>query len=104
MTKDEKLWLNRISRVGCIVCRKLGYATDGQEVAIHHLRDEVGMSQRAVEFDTIPLCPLHHQTGGYGVAIHAGQQRWEELYGTERELLLLVQVLVKDKLEKGELT
>jgi hypothetical protein len=104
MTKKEKLWLSRICRIGCIVCRKLGYETDGQEVSVHHLRDCVGLSQRANDLDAIPLCPLHHQNGGYGVAIHAGQKAWEGKFGTERELLNEVQSIVADKLAKGELT
>ena len=35
----------------------------------------------------IPLCPMHHQHGGYGVALHAGQKTFEKKYGTESELL-----------------
>lgn len=103
MNKEEKLWLDRISRIGCIVCRNLDYPADGQEVAIHHLRAGMGVGMRAKDLDSIPLCPLHHQLGGYGVAIHAGQKYWEELYGTELELLSQVQSIVKDKVEKGEL-
>lgn len=104
MTKKEKLWLDRISRIGCIACRKQGYVTEGQEVSIHHLRDCVGLSQRAGDLDTIPLCHLHHQNGGYGIALHAGQKQWEEIFGSERELLKEVQDIVRDKLERGELT
>lgn len=42
---------------------------------------------KASDFETIPLCNPHHTTGGYGVAIHAGQQAWEVRYGTEVEHL-----------------
>jgi hypothetical protein len=36
----------------------------------------------------IPLCPTHHQHGGYGVAIHAGKKAFEAAVGmTEVELL-----------------
>jgi hypothetical protein len=35
----------------------------------------------------IPLCPMHHQHGGWGVALHAGQKEFEKRYGTEEELL-----------------
>lgn len=103
MTSEVKLWLGRISRIGCIVCRNLGYETDGQEVSVHHLRDCVGLSQRANDLDTIPLCPPHHQVGGYGVAIHAGKQAWEANFGTERELLEQVRAIVSEKVERGEL-
>ena len=43
--------------------------------------------KRASDYLTIPLCPEHHQNGGKGVAIHAGQQAFEALYGSELDLL-----------------
>lgn len=85
MTKAEKLHLNRVASLGCIVCDNQGYPDSPAE--IHHIRAGQGMSQRASNYDTIPLCPTHHRLGGYGVAIHAGQQEWESIHGTERELL-----------------
>lgn len=33
---------------------------------------------------------MHHRTGGYGVAIHAGQKTWEKRYGTQRDLLTAI--------------
>lgn len=76
---------DRVAAMGCIVCRNLG---QGQTpAAIHHIRAGQGMAQRADDFLVIPLCPLHHQLGGQGVAIHAGQKQWESLYGTEMDLL-----------------
>lgn len=30
---------------------------------------------------------MHHQTGGYGIALHAGRAEWERRYGTQFELL-----------------
>jgi hypothetical protein len=39
--------------------------------------------------NVIPLCGVHHQTGGYGVALHAGRARWELHYGTEEGLRLM---------------
>lgn len=46
-----------------------------------------GMSQRASNYLVIPLCPSHHTDGGKGVAIHAGQQSFEAIYGSELDLL-----------------
>lgn len=92
MTKAEKLHLSRVAALGCIVCRnEYGQHTPA---AIHHIRAGQGMSQRAGHFEVIPLCSLHHQNGGHGVAIHAGQRTWESLYGTERELLIQVRSLL----------
>jgi hypothetical protein len=45
------------------------------------------MAQKAGFNEAIPLCPNHHQNGGYGVALHAGQKEFEARYGTELELL-----------------
>lgn len=94
MTKAEKLHLSRVAGLGCIVCRnQYGQRTPA---AIHHIRAGQGLGQRASNFEVIPLCSLHHQNGGYGVAIHAGQKKWESLHGTELELLAQVRRLLND--------
>ena len=78
-TAKEKAHLSRVAALGCIVC--------GAQAQVHHIRAGRGMALRASHYDTIPLCPPHHTTGGYGVAIHSGQKEFEKRYGTERELL-----------------
>lgn len=78
-------YLGAVASLGCIVCRNLGYGETPANV--HHIRLGQGMAQRASDYLTIPLCHEHHQHGGPGVAIHAGQEQWEALYGTELELL-----------------
>lgn len=85
MNKAERAHLDKVARIGCIVCIRLGYGESPAE--IHHPRKGAGMGQRASHYDAIPLCPSHHRTGGYGVAIHAGQKEWERKFGTELELL-----------------
>ena len=46
------------------------------------------MGRKASDFESIPLCPIHHQYGGHGhLAVHKGLASWEHRYGTERELL-----------------
>jgi len=92
MTKQERIHLDRVARLGCIVCRDLGY--DDSPAEIHHPRALAGMGQRASHYDAIGLCPAHHRTGGYGVAIHAGQKAWEAKFGTELELLEKVRALL----------
>lgn len=93
MTKQERAHLDRVARLGCCVCRGLGY--DDSPAEIHHPRALAGMGQRASHFDAIPLCPTHHRTGGHGVAIHAGQKAWEANFGTELELLEQTRELIK---------
>ena len=95
MKKADKDYLSRVANLGCIVCRNLGFGIAPAEyVAIHHIRDGQGMSQKAPHTETLPLCAAHHQNGGRGVALHAGQKTWERLYGTERELLEQVRELL----------
>jgi hypothetical protein len=74
----------RVAELGCIVegC--------GAAAMLHHPRFCVGMGQRSSDWLVIPLCSAHHQHGGYGTAIHAGQQCFEQNHGTEAELLAKV--------------
>ncbi|MEF3110544.1 Ref family recombination enhancement nuclease [Raoultella sp. WB_B2P2-3] len=88
MTKAERIYLSRVSALGCIVCRNLCLGDTPAE--IHHIRTGQGTSQRADHYKTIPLCHIHHRTGGYAVAFHAGRRIWESKFGTEAELLLQV--------------
>lgn len=85
MRKAESDYLNKVAESGCVVCRNLGHGETPAQ--IHHIRAGQGAAQRADNFSVLPLCHWHHQNGGYEVAFHAGQKRWEELFGTEQELL-----------------
>jgi hypothetical protein len=79
MKQAEKAYLEAVADLGCIICRS--------PASIHHIRAGQGMAQRASNYLIIPLCGDHHQHGGPGVAIHAGQRQWEALYGSEMDLL-----------------
>lgn len=83
--KAESDHLGRVAELCCIACQRIGY--DDTPAEIHHIRTGQGISQRASDYDTIPLCHHHHRTGGYGNAIHAGKAAFESRYGTETELL-----------------
>jgi hypothetical protein len=84
MNKTEKAYLHAVASLGCVVCREAGYNTPA---VIHHIRAGQGMSQRAGNALVIPLCPEHHNQGGHGIAIHSGQRTFEQMWGTEHELL-----------------
>jgi hypothetical protein len=84
-TMTEQRWLSDVASLGCVICRNAGYGESPAEV--HHVRHGVGVGRRASHFDTIPLCPAHHRTGGYGVAFHAGKEAFELAFGTELALL-----------------
>lgn len=83
--KAEKQHMARVAALGCVVCRNLSLGLTPAE--LHHPREKAGAGQRASHFDVIPLCALHHRTGGYGVALHAGQKEFERNYGVEADLL-----------------
>ena len=81
-TKAEKAHMTAVAALGCVVCRRdLGvYSPCG----IHHTD---GKTKPGAHMLVLPLCSAHHQTGGYGVAFHAGKAEWEKRYGTQQELL-----------------
>ena len=58
-TKAEREHMARVASLPCACCGQYG-------VQVHHIRDGHGMSQRASNFLTVPLCPECH-TGQYGV-------------------------------------
>ena len=92
MSKRDKKRLDQLSELGCVVCRVFHKVYSPP--AIHHLRSGVGMGQRSGDDRAIPLCPNHHQYGGYGVALHAGQKQFEHNYATEDELLEMTNTLL----------
>lgn len=86
MGASERRHLRRVAALGCIVC--------GSTAIAHHIRtgESSGTALKSSDYETIPLCNPHHTTGGYGVAIHAGQEEWERRYGTEINFLEQVRV------------
>ena len=80
-TKDEKNYMARVARLGCILCSTvLGYEDSPAE--IHHIR-RAGV--RATS-PIIPLCPAHHR-GNDG--IHGlGRKGFERKWNVTEETLL----------------
>jgi len=78
-TKEEKEHLSAVAELGCLICQ--------MPAEVHHILEGRGGGKRDNHFDVIPLCPKHHRTGGWGVAIHAGKKTWQAKYGSERALL-----------------
>lgn len=79
MSAESKRHMGRIAQMPCALCGVSG-------VHVHHIRTGIGMGRRASDFDTLPLCPEHHQgmTGIHGM----GRKAWERHHGiTELELL-----------------
>ena len=76
-----RAYKNLVADLGCAVhgC--------GKQAMLHHPRFAAGAGQKSSDWLVIPLCSDHHQHGGHGVAIHAGQTTFERLYGTEEKML-----------------
>ena len=91
MKAKERAHLGKVAALNCIVCRNLGHGETPPE--IHHIGNGT-MGKRNNNYNTIPLCHIHHRTGGYGVAVHAGRKEWEKNFGTEQELLEQVKGLL----------
>ena len=82
-TKDEKNYMARVARLGCILCSTvLGY--EGSPAEIHHIR-RAGV--RATS-PIIPLCPEHHRgnNGVHGMGRKAFERKWQ----TTSEVCVLI--------------
>jgi hypothetical protein len=55
----ESDYMARVAAIGCVLCRHLGLGPSPAE--IHHVKEGQGLSQRAPNWLTIPLCPEHHR-------------------------------------------
>lgn len=60
MTSAEKRHLTKVASMYCVLCAALGQRNHAP-VQVHHIREGQGMSQRASNFLTIPLCQDCHQ-------------------------------------------
>jgi hypothetical protein len=93
-TAEERRWMDAVGELGCIACKKLGMYQP--RVSIHHIE---GRTKEGAHFKTLPLCYLHHQGGdstGQYVSVHPWKRRFEEMFGTQEELLAECQILVKE--------
>lgn len=75
--------LAEVASLGCCVC--------GAPAEVHHLigpGSGHGMGMKSKH--AIPLCPRHHNKGGFRESIHAGVESWEEEHGSQFEHLARV--------------
>jgi len=85
--KATKEFRSRIAELGCIVDVEVDGCVRmcGSPPHLHHVTNGT-MSKKGDKL--LPLCPIHHQHGGFGVAFHAGKETWEKKFGTQEELLI----------------
>lgn len=79
-TKAEKAHMGRVAALRCILPMCGGAAT------VHH-KTGAGGALRSSHWETMPLCPHHHQNGPFGEAVHNGTKTFESKYGTQDELI-----------------
>jgi len=88
MRNRDKAHLERVRSLPCVVgMQKKEWAKECKgEVNAHHLIGGKyrGLSQKASDFETIPLCHEgHHQFGKNAIHDSMGQHPWEAKYGTQ---------------------
>jgi hypothetical protein len=86
-TKAAKEHLQRVKMLPCVICRKPGPSD------AHHVICERFSSNKAGDFETIPLCKNCHQEGPN--AIHNGKRSWVERNGPDYEYLDTVREWLK---------
>lgn len=89
----EQKHKDRVARLGCILCRQLGYGET--PAALHHPRFSEGIGQRASNFLVIPLCHEHHQgaSGLHGL----GTREFERRYKLSEPVLLALTIEALEK-------
>ena len=103
LTGDQARY-DRLYRLGCICCRKLGYPEEPSQ--LHH---QLSGTHRIGNEATVPLCPWHHEglwKGRFrsarlaatllGPSFKTEPKRFRERFGEDRELLEEVNELIKD--------
>ncbi|WP_299726781.1 Ref family recombination enhancement nuclease [uncultured Endozoicomonas sp.] len=89
---NKKQYMSLAARVGCLACELLGIPDTPAQ--LHHPRAGQGMSQRASDYDVIPLCPAHHT--GSALSVHMTPIQFKLLFGTESQLVEMTQERVAD--------
>jgi len=93
-TAKEKKHMDKVSQLGCIVCKNQG--NDFVPCDIHHIE---GKTKESAHFNVLPLCYRHHREGtfnGLWVSRHPWKKEFERRYGTELELLEQVKEILNE--------
>lgn len=94
-TVAEQAHMDAVAALGCIACalEDFGWV----EANLHHVREGYGASQRASNWEVIPLDEPHHQGDRMRrpgqpnvIALHKSQSTFKARYGNEIEILEMV--------------
>jgi len=92
-TKAESEFHDIVAGLGCIACMLDGIINP--VVSIHHID---GRTKKGAHMKVLPLCAGHHQNGTGNdislIAMHPYKARFESRYGTQAQLLELVNELL----------
>ena len=90
-TVAEQNHMDNVRQLGCIVCRLQGFY--GVPAEIHHIE---GKTKINTHFKILPLCFEHHRMGSdkEPISRHPYKARFEKAYGSEYELLDIVNSLL----------
>lgn len=97
--KAERDHMARVQDLGCICCRSMGHMDSPAE--LHHT---IGKTKPDAHFKVLPLCSRHHRcacpNGDYATrhapGRRAGKFEFERAYGTEQQLLELIEELLSE--------
>ena len=90
-TAAAKRHMGRVKQLPCVICHRPGPSD------AHHVFHGRYGSARASDFETIPLCKEHHQSGPE--AIHNAKETWERTHGPDWGYLPLVRAWLDDETE-----
>lgn len=77
-SKSEKIALNKIAELGCIICSSI-LGKEGSAAELHHVR-RFGAKRSASPI--LPLCPEHHRgnSGVHGLGTKGFEIQWGVTY------------------------
>lgn len=77
-TAAEQRHMDRVSQLGCVVCKRSGEWTHRMPVELHHVAE--GSSKRS-NFAVVPLCRAHHDPHRTGSGFHGmGARRFCQIF------------------------
>ena len=81
--KSEKVALNKIAELGCILCSEI-YGFEGTPSELHHVRRHGNVRSAS---PVLALCPEHHRNGNDSLH-RMGVNAWEDKHGITCQRLL----------------
>ena len=76
-TAAEKRYMGKIQALGCLI-------HPGTPALVHHIREGQGIAMRASNYLVIPLC---HECHVGAFSIHKTPKQFQDIYGSELDLL-----------------